>query len=166
MDLDYVVLQDLSHYKNTLIKKDTTNKVTNNAFSMPAKHPLFLSILTKMAKIEHHKCWACIGPDLITLTLQRTTNISSFRRLDGVQDINFVPYLRISGIDWPDSDELFPEKPKSFKEWEKMFEKASAVHFYSHRTWNFKSFDDPRYSAYAVVGPKYCPISYYSVPDF
>lgn len=168
MDLDYVVLQDLSHYKNTLIKKDSTNKVTNNAFSMPAKHPLFLAILNKMANINHHKCWACIGPDLITSVLKRRAGIDSIKGVNEVLDINLVPHLKISGIDWPYSHRLFPEKAKSFREWEQMFEKASAVHFYSHRTWHFTSLDDPRHSAYAVVGPRYCPISYHSVnvPDF
>ena len=70
----------------------------------------------------------------------------------------------------------------SFEDWEKLFQNSTAVHFASSQTSklanigkisinifliiNFCCLDDPQYSAYAVLGPHYCPISYYSDINF
>ena len=61
---------------------------------------------------------------------------------------------------------LFPIKPSSFAHWERMFKRSNAVHFFSKRTADLKVVDDPRYNAYAVLGPHCCPVSYYSVENF
>ena len=61
---------------------------------------------------------------------------------------------------------LFPMRPSSFAHWEKMFKRSSAVHFFSKRTAGLRVVDDPRYNAYALLGPHYCPVSYYSVKSF
>ena len=65
-----------------------------------------------------------------------------------------------------DSAKLFPMRPSSFRNWERMFHRASTVHFFSKRTNQFKVVDDPRYNAYALLGPRYCPTSYNSVKSF
>ena len=54
----------------------------------------------------------------------------------------------------------------SFSAWEQLFRQSSAVHFFSKVTGNLAVVDDPRYSAYAVLGPRYCPLAYYSCDNF
>ena len=61
---------------------------------------------------------------------------------------------------------LFPIRPSSFANWEEMFKRSSAVHFFSKKTAGLGVLDDPRYNAYALLGPHYCPVSYYSVEHF
>ena len=61
---------------------------------------------------------------------------------------------------------LFPMKPASFSYWQNMFKRSSAVHFFSKKTAGLKVLDDPRYSAYALLGPHYCPVAYRSVANF
>ena len=61
---------------------------------------------------------------------------------------------------------LFPETPCSFKIWRELFINSSAVHFFNKRTSSLVVFDDPRYSAYALLGPHYCPLSYHSTKFF
>ena len=59
------------------------------------------------------------------------------------------------------------DKPISFLEWKKMFESSSSIHLAGStrkRVWQLP--DDPQYSVYALLGPRYCPLSYYSVKYF
>lgn len=59
------------------------------------------------------------------------------------------------------------DKPISFLEWKKMFESSSSVHLAgSTRKHVWQLSDDPGYSVYALLGPRYCPLSYYSVKYF
>ena len=81
---------------------------------------------------------------------------------------------------------LFPTHPTSFKTWQKLFSKSVSVHFFSHTSASLQVVDDPRYSAYALLGklicstqilslfhlkfiflgPQYCPLAYYSTNNF
>ena len=54
----------------------------------------------------------------------------------------------------------------SFEAWEQLFRQSSAVHFFSKLTGDLAVVDDPRYSAYAVLGPRYCPLAYHSCENF
>ena len=103
-------------------------------------------------------------------------------------DVTVVPYSEIMTLT---SDEakthLFPEYPVryyatlcstspthdvntvlpfSFNAWEQLFRQSSAVHFFSKMTSDLSVVNDPRYSAYAVLGPYYCPLAYYSCENF
>ena len=61
---------------------------------------------------------------------------------------------------------LFSRKPIKLNIWKKMFERSSAVHFFSKRTGKWKVIDDPHYNAYALFGSQYCPVAYYSTEHF
>ena len=73
------------------------------------------------------------------------------------------------GISWKKANEIVDSmKPISFKQWNKMFEKSSSIHL-AGATRKYLStliIDDPQYSVYALLGPRYCPRSYYSVKYF
>ena len=59
------------------------------------------------------------------------------------------------------------DKPISFPEWNEMFKDSSSVHLAgSTRKHVWQLPDDPGYSVYALLGPRYCPLSYYSVKYF
>ena len=47
---------------------------------------------------------------------------------------------------------LFPLHPTSFRSWQRLFSRSVAVHFFSHTSSKLKVVDDPRYSAYALLG--------------
>ena len=60
----------------------------------------------------------------------------------------------------------FSEEAVSFESWRSMFENTSAIHFYNALTKNFAVEDNPRHFLYALLGPRYCPHSYFSTDDF
>ena len=75
------------------------------------------------------------------------------------------------GVKWQVSDRIIDSPdPISFTEWKEIFAKASSVHFSGatrqkgNLKWQLP--DDPQYSAYALLGQRFCPLSYYSVQYF
>ena len=81
LDLDYVVLRDLSHYKNMLLEEwdkpgEGTIAVTNSAFMFTAKHPFLLAAMKALEAGYDNKCWACIGPILLTRVAKKITNVT------------------------------------------------------------------------------------------
>ena len=168
LDLDYVVLRDLSHYKNMLLEEGDhpgggTIAVTNSAFMFTAKHPFLLAAMKALEAGYDNKCWACIGPILLTRVAKKITNVTMIQDIPASANLNVTLMKRMMPVHWTAAQGLyFPEKPVSFKTWEAMFENASTVHFFGFMTSGLVVHDDPRYSAYAVLGPRYCPNAYYS----
>ena len=58
--------------------------------------------------------------------------------------------------------------PVSFPRWKELLCNASSVHFAGAvRSANTLLLStEPQYSAYALLGPRYCPVSYFSVKYF
>ena len=54
----------------------------------------------------------------------------------------------------------------SDSEWDKLFECSYGFHFYSYITRRTPVRRDPSHEAYAFLGPKHCPLSYWSTSDF
>ena len=168
LDLDYVVLRDLTHYKNMLLEEgETPGKgklaVTNSAFMFTAKHPFLLAAMKALEERYNKNCWDCIGPKLLTGVAKNMTNATMINDIPASANINVTPMKRMMPVKWNFAQRLyFPEKPVSFKTWEKMFQHSSTVHFFGKMTECTAVRDDPRYSAYAVLGPRYCPHAYYS----
>ena len=86
-------------------------------------------------------------------------------------------------------DEYWPSTPTPLSHWRKIFNNSSAVHFFSSGTTKLFSYffssvhtsffnyltsgsaklkvpREPQYCAYALLGPHYCPLSYFGSPDF
>ena len=86
-------------------------------------------------------------------------------------------------------DEYWPNTPTPLSHWRKIFNNSSAVHFFSSGTTKLFSYffssahtsffnclpsgsaklkvpREPQYCAYALLGPHYCPLSYFGSPDF
>ena len=89
------------------------------------------------------------------------------RKISKRAEFSFVEMRRIMTVDFPESKAvLFPMKPSSFLRWQKLFSSSVAVHFFSHTSEMIRVFNDPRYSAYALLGPQYCPVAFYSTKSF
>ena len=160
LDTDYVVLNDMTHYQNVTVKTGAGGlAVTNNAFSFTAGHPFLLLVMLHMSDSYRPGCWTCIGPELLT---------KSLRQYNGT-DVTLVPMVRVLTVNWQRSDQIIDSRvPISFEEWKEIFQNSSSIHFSgavrANLVWQLP--DDPQYSAYAVLGPRYCPLSYYSVRYF
>ena len=169
LDLDYVVLRDLSHYRNMLLEEGETPgrgpiAVTNSAFMFTAKHPFLLQAMKALeAAYDNKNCWDCIGPKLFTAVAKNMTNVTMINDIPASANLTVTPMRRMMPVRWFDARRLyFPEKPVSFQTWEKIFQHSSTAHFFGKMTAGTAVRDDPRYSAYAVLGPRYCPHAYYS----
>ena len=69
LDTDYVVLSNMSQYRNITV--NTANKhITNNAFSFSAGHPFLRLVMARMKRSYRPGCWTCIGPQIFTETLK------------------------------------------------------------------------------------------------
>ena len=119
---------------------------------------------------EHYDpyCWTCAGPTHLTNIAQKLWNVTSMNQITPSSEFPAVPlesiqpnhqYDKVPG--W-----YFSATPVTFESWRHMLENASALHFFNQITKNFKVEDDPSHFLYALLGPKYCPNSYYSTNYF
>ena len=72
-------------------------------------------------------------------------------------------------IPWYMSSKLIDSRtPISFQKWRTLFCNASSVHFAGavRVSDQLELSTDPQYSAYALLAPRYCPVSYHSVRYF
>merc|ERR1719318_1696896 len=108
-------------------------------------------------------CWICIGPTLLTRCVIQMANTTLMEDIPKNGQINFVPMQRFLPIR---NKGVFPYTPVKFQTWQKTFMNSSAVHLFSHITQEFVVEDNPQHNAYALLGPRYCPTSYYSDNNF
>ena len=126
-----------------------------------------LMAMNHVKKSYDPSCWACIGPKLITKLAMKTTGTSRVENIPESSPIHFVPCKQIMSVHFLKVKEtLFPKTPKPFEYWRKLFQNSSSVHFFSKETSEIAVSDHPQFSAYALLGPRYCPVSYYSVKSF
>jgi len=174
LDLDYVVFNDLTHYNNIVVGNRPNSGITkgiisltNNAFKLTAQHPLLSAAMRRVKQSYDPNCWICIGPMLITDTARQLAGTKLVNGIPTSADFSFVTMKTIMSVHFAEVDTLlFPERPVGFSRWKRLFAHSSAVHLFSKTTSLLTSHDDPRYSAYAVLGPRYCPFSYYSSHEF
>ena len=137
--------------------------VTNSAFSFSKHHQLPWMAMQLLQKSYNPNCWECIGPSLISECIQKIANTALIKNIPESAQINFIEKSRLMPVKW---SQLFPEKPTTFEEWKQAFKDSSAIHFFSHANVNMVVDDDPQYSAYALLGPRYCPRVYSSDKNF
>ena len=141
--------------------------VTNNAFSFSKNHPFLMMVMNHVKQAYDPSCWGCIGPTLFTKIAIEMTDTDRVENIANNSSINFIPFKEIMSSNYQSAKaNLFPEKPKSFEDWKIFFQNSSSVHFFSKITSELGVSDDPQYSAYALLGPRYCPLSFYSVTHF
>ena len=180
LDLDYVVINKMTQYENFVVSNNVGKYgVTNNAFSFTHGHHFLSNVMTKMNESYNANCWSCIGPGLFAQSLQNISEDKSISvnvipleryKVSIIMKVIFETFSRIIGVNWQVSDRIIDSPdPISFEEWKKIFANASSVHFSDGATrvnlqWQLP--DHPQYSAYALLGQRFCPLSYYSVQYF
>ena len=147
----------------TIINSRHQISVTNNAFCFSRHHPLPLLAMQLLQESYNQTCWNCIGPALITRCVIQIANTNLIENIPQNDQINFTPMARFRPVRFK---KLFPDTPVKFQKWQKTFQKSSAIHFFSKATSKFVVEDDPQHNAYALLGPRYCPRSYYSDYNF
>ena len=142
-------------------------EITNAAIGLPEKHPLLAKALENIESYFDPHCWICIGPQLLTDLAIEMGNVSNIEEIEASSLLPVVPDYRLHPHDHDEGPPLyFSEDPISFKEWKSMFENSSAIHFYNKFTQSIVVEDDPSHFLYALLGPRYCPVSYYSTKQF
>eukprot|EP00092_Neocalanus_flemingeri_P026661 GFUD01028904.1.p1 GENE.GFUD01028904.1~~GFUD01028904.1.p1 ORF type:complete len:388 (-),score=75.77 GFUD01028904.1:90-1253(-) len=174
LDLDYVVIRDLSHYHNMLVEVGFSRanptykdiRIGNNAFAFNKGHPFTKLALTDISKGYEPKCWACIGR-LMAASARKLANTSLIENIPTSAQLSITPMQRMLPVHYSRIvNTMWPEVPVPFKTWEKLFRNSSAIHFNSKMTSNLAVPDDPQYSSYALLGPRLCPVAYYSSRNF
>ena len=141
--------------------------VTNNAFSFTKHHPLPLMAMNHLKQSYNPSCWNCIGPKLITSCVRKLARTKYVENIPESAQISFTPLRRIMTVHFLKVKEtLFPDKPKTFQQWEKLFAHSSAVHFFSKETSSLAVSEQPQHSAYGLLGPHYCPLAWHSASQF
>ena len=130
-------------------------------------HPILSLAMKRLMQSYNPNCWTCIGPKLISESAQQVAGTDLVDKIPASANFNFVSMKTIMSVEWKKTLKLLmPTKPVEFNTWRKLFAKSSAVHFFSHTTDPLTIYDNPQYSAYALLGPRYCPSSYYSTHNF
>ena len=106
-----------------------------------------------------------VGPMLLTRSVQKYFKTKSIEMIKN-ESLTVLPMSAFYPIKWYEKNKLWPKEPKSFDYWANLFQNSSMVHFYGSLTNKFIVEDDPSHEAYAVLGPKYCPLSYKSSKNF
>ena len=68
--------------------------VTNNAFSFSPGHPLLETAMTTLTRSYRPQCWGCIGPELMTDSVQRYTRAKFVQSIPNSANITYVPLFR------------------------------------------------------------------------
>ena len=112
-------------------------------------------------------CWTCIGNNLLTQIAKDVGNVSSVEEITPTPFLPVVPELSFHPHHYTVAPSLyFSEDPISFETYASWFMNTSAIHFYNAITSNILVEDDPSHFLYALLGPQYCPYSYYSTTYF
>merc|ERR1719419_1532919 len=75
LDLDFVVLRDLTPYINFILRE--YGLLCGGAISLPRKHPFLAKVVQYIETDFDPMCWACIGPALITKVAKEMGNVSN-----------------------------------------------------------------------------------------
>ena len=68
--------------------------VTNNAFAFSPGHSLLLEAMDSLSRSYKPKCWACIGPELITDAVYSFTGTKYVQNIPLSSNVNYVPLYR------------------------------------------------------------------------
>lgn len=190
LDLDFVIMKDMSTFHNSLsitnMKREmeavfeknetcdprgsmeTSGSHIQNAYTALEKgHPVTLKLIENLAnKYTRNVSRFETGPLLITRTVQEVYQ-QSFKKLQPSPEFSLLPtyFLYPIGANRARQD-LWRNEPISSKDWDRLFECSYAVHFYNYLSekWPVKRL--PNREAYAYLGEKFCPLSYWSAQNF
>ena len=169
-DLDTVTIRDLSGHQNVIgaTYKDgntTLPHLANGDFHFKRKHPLLLFTMQGLAKIYRGKKRTEVGPLLITQATRMLYKVTDVGTLQTSQ-ITVMPPSFFYPAKSFEVGSLWTEKPMAFSDWFLFLENSTMVHFYGSQTNKLVVERNPSHELYALLGPRYCPVSYWSSTHF
>jgi len=170
-DMDAVTIRDLSNFQNVIgattknAKPATHFHLANGEFQFKGNHQILWETMEAFSKEFTGKKRVEVGPMLITRTIKNHFQVEFVETIKS-ETLTVLPVQEFYPIKSFEKDQFWPVEPKSFKYWAKLFENSSMVHFYGSKTNVLVIERDPSHEAYAVLGPRYCPISYWSSDRF
>jgi len=170
-DMDAVTIRDLSNFRNVIgatkinAKNDTLAHLANGEFHFEAKHQLLWQTMKMFKKVYTGSTRVEVGPMLITKAVKEYFHLDTIERFK-TKTLEVAPTEAFYPIKAFDVKQLWPTQPKTFVQWFKLFQNSSMVHFYASQTNGWLVERDPSHEAYAVLGPRYCPTSYWSSENF
>ena len=138
----------------------------NNVFTFAAGHPYLQAVLAALAKEYNPTCWACVQ-QLMGQHVKKIYNVTMAKDIPISSDLAINPMTRYLPVQYSGVVSRFwPEVGVPFDVCRKLFANSSAVHFNYMITNKVAVPDDPQFSAYALLGPRLCPLAYYSSRNF
>merc|ERR1712150_24157 len=136
-----------------------------NAFvCLDRNHRLAWRIMEEMAATFTNKSErAALGPVLTSNTIKKLYNITNFSRFKGA-DLEVLPVSSFLPIGCNKANDLW--NYEAHQDWDEVFKCSYAVHFFSYLTSKKPIRKELQHEAYSYLGPKHCPISYWSTDKF
>jgi len=169
-DLDSVTMRDLSQYKNVIgatfkDKNSVSPHLANGEFHFQRKHRLLLHTMKLLAREYKGELRTEVGPRLITEAVKTVYNVSLVGGLNST-DLTVMPPNFFYPAKSYQVKSLWQETPRSFSYWSSFLSNSSMIHFYGSQTNEIVVEKNPSHELYAVIGPRYCPTSYWSSHHF
>ena len=147
-------------------KPDQPINTANNVFTFVSGNPYLQAVLTGLAREYNPSCWACIGK-MMGRHLRKISNATMAKDIPTSTDLAMAPRKRFLPVHHTRVVNTFwPEVGVPFDVWRTLFTNSSAIHFNNKITRGLAVPDDPQFSAYALLGPRLCPLAYHSSRNF
>ena len=169
-DLDSVTIRDLRKHQNVIgaTYKDgntTSPHLANGEFHFKRKHPLLLLTMQGLNTTYRGEHRNEVGPLLITQAAKMLYKVRDVGSLQSSQ-ITVMPPSFFYPAKSYEVGSLWREKPMAFADWFRFLQNSVMVHFYGSQTNQLVVERNPGHELYAVIGPRYCPVSYWSSTHF
>lgn len=175
------VSSDLIPQQSMETTKTFGQKLSNSFFHFTAGHPFLEQVIQEFSSSFDPGLngWASAGPDLFTKILHRLCGVKegtwpeiSEKRfnLETCQGFQVSHPKYTYPVAWFEAALLWTPR-RTNKEWKQMFSSTVSIHFYFSSVSNKERCHQPhKYGkmkpAYAYLGPKYCPLSFWSEQEF
>ena len=137
-----------------------------NVFRFVSGHPCLQAVLAGLAKEYIPTNWGIMGK-LMSQHVKKIYNVTMAKDIPTSTDFTIIPMNRFLPVfHMRVVNTLWPEVGVPFDVWRIIFTNSSAIHFNNKITRGLAVPDDPQFSAYALLGPRLCPLAYYSSRNF
>jgi len=186
LDLDYLVLNDLSHYTTSVLEEvvhtpfnmivsnifsdqvaDFVDRwmgsiLTGSAMSFPRHHPFVKMLLVSAVQAySEPETYAILGPSHMTSVAKTFTGVENVLDITPDMGLNVIRQNHLSGVAAHRTPHLF-NSPRSRDGWKYLLREASSIHFtagYTSKAFPKIDRDDPESSAYSLLAPYLCPVA-------
>ena len=191
-DLDTVTIKDLSQFHNIIGQtnmKDTTldylsklehfstiigvdnlknmsaKHLQNAEFKFEKNHKLLWKTMEEIAKRYEGRHRIEIGPLFITSVVKSFYNVTDIEHFKN-QELEIVPNDYFYPAKAYEISKLWTIDTQNEDDWKRLLKDSYIIHFYSSQTNSLVVQRNVNYEVYSYLGPKYCPVAYWSSESF